>query len=159
VTTRFRVEAALWALAVLLATAAGLGVRADVRGSDGSPPFAVANARASRPRSVDSVAQWSRALAARDPFRLARAPATVRFGSQPPISEVTRVPRPTLVLSGLLGGPPWRAIIEGVPGHQGSFVVASGDSLGALRIRTVTRDSIVIQGLDTTWVLRTPEHR
>lgn len=62
--------------------------------------------------------------------------------------------RPRLVLRGLVGGPPWDAIIEGIPGHEGSYVVRAGDSIGGLRIHSVHRDGAVIRGMDTTWTLR-----
>jgi len=40
-----------------------------------------------------------------------------------------------------------------VPGRQGGTLVKSGDRLGDLRIRSVTRDQVVVQGADTTWRL------
>jgi hypothetical protein len=58
------------------------------------------------------------------------------------------------VLRGLVGGPPWNAILDGVPGHDGGFVVRAGDSVAGLKIRSVRRDGATIRGMDTTWILR-----
>lgn len=83
---------------------------------------------------------------------LAAPPAQV--AARPPAA-----PKPRLVLQGLVGGPPWDAIVQGLPGHDGSYVVRAGDSVGGLKIRSVRRDGATIRGMDTTWVLtlgRTP---
>lgn len=63
-------------------------------------------------------------------------------------------PKPRLVLRGLVGGPPWDAILDGVPGHEGSFVVRAGDTVGGLRIRAVLANEAIVQGMDTSWVLK-----
>lgn len=71
---------------------------------------------------------------------------------------VMRPPRPALALRGLLGGPPWDAIVEGFPGREGAIVVRSGQRVGELTVRAVRRDTVIIRGNDTTWTLtlRTP---
>jgi hypothetical protein len=66
---------------------------------------------------------------------------------QPPSSK------PHLVLRGVLGGPPWDAIIEGIPGHDGSVVMRAGQSLGGITVRAVRRDTAYARGFDTTWAL------
>lgn len=101
-----------------------------------------------------------------DPFRLANAPASVRYepddegasgtgvmsASPPPV-------RPNMILKAIVGGPPWLAVIDGLPGQPPNTVVRSGSAYDKLIARAVTRDSVVIQGPDTTWVLsfRRPE--
>jgi hypothetical protein len=62
-------------------------------------------------------------------------------------------PKPQLVLRGLLGGPPWDAILEGVPGREGEVVVRPGDVVGGLTIRAIRRDTVIVTGADTTWRL------
>jgi hypothetical protein len=61
-------------------------------------------------------------------------------------------PRVPLVLAGVIG-PPWQALIEGIPGHSGAVVVRAGDRVEDLRVLSITRDRAVIQGADTTWRL------
>lgn len=86
---------------------------------------------------------------ATDPFRLDRRPAEVPFGATVATANPVQV-APTV--SGILG-PPWKAVLEGVAGRQGSVLVAKGDTLGGLRIISVREDQVVIQAKDTTWRL------
>lgn len=87
-----------------------------------------------------------------DPFRLAQSTAVassvVPPGALPPVRF-----RPALVLSGVVGGPPWSAVIEGVPGREGPWVARAGDRFGELTVKRVARDTVVIVASDTTWRL------
>ena len=92
----------------------------------------------------------------RNPFRLSRRPSGVPFGSEAqliPQPAPAAPPRPRLVLAGLVGGPPWVALLEGIPGRDGPVAVRQGDTLAGLSIRDVTRDGAVIADLDTLWRL------
>jgi hypothetical protein len=127
-----------------------------------SPPqlprrrIALAHA-ATRPRPNDSVlADAEDATVSNDPFRLANAPAAVRFdpaveGESP--SPLVPVVRPTLVLKAIIGGPPWQAVIDGIPGQPPGTIAGPGARFDKLVIRSVTRDTVVVQGPDTTWSL------
>ena len=147
-----RVELALWAGALAFGVAALLGARTprDPAAAAGlRPPVA-----APLPRAADTDASLA-ALVATDPFRAARHPSPVAYkpeleGAPPP---PPRAPRPALAVSGIIGGPPWSAVLEGIPGREGGAVVRGGDTLGGLRVRQVTRDTVVITGMDTTWRL------
>lgn len=93
-----------------------------------------------------------------DPFRLSNSPPDVHFepGSElSPIGGRAAPPpvRPAFVLKGIIGGPPWQAMIDGIPGQPSGTIAAAGAKYNTLTVRTVTRDSVVIQGLDTAWVL------
>jgi len=97
---------------------------------------------------------------ARDPFRIARRPAPVAYdlvrAAQPPAPVP---PKPALVLTGIVwdrGGNP-SAVLDGVPGAGGPRVVRSGERIGALLIRRIERDRVVVVGLDTTWTLTVRE--
>jgi hypothetical protein len=50
-------------------------------------------------------------------------------------------------------GPPWQAVVEGIPGREGGVVVREGEVLGELRVRSIKRDTVVVVGFDTTWAL------
>lgn len=63
-------------------------------------------------------------------------------------------PKPNLVLAGIVWGREPLAVLEGVPGSSEPRVVLAGDSVGGLRIRSVTRDRVVIVGFDTVWTLQ-----
>jgi hypothetical protein len=101
--------------------------------------------------------QLKGALIEADPFRLDRRPAPVRYRPElegagapaPPPSP----PKPVLVLRGIVGGPPWDAMIDGIPGRQGAVLVHRGDTLGGLTVSVIQRDTVIIHGADTTWRL------
>jgi hypothetical protein len=87
-------------------------------------------------------------VASSDPFRLDRHP------SAPPVEQpaiVASAPPPLhLELSGVIGGPPWRAIVSGIPGREVGVVVRAGDTLGGIRIRNIRRDTVIIQAGEST---------
>lgn len=94
-----------------------------------------------------------------DPFRLANAPAHVDYDPHAdgvPGTNHLVLParvRPSFVLRAIVGGPPWQAIIDGIPAQPAGSVVRAGATFDRLVVRSVTRDSVVIQAPDTTWVL------
>ncbi|HVS59775.1 MAG TPA: hypothetical protein VHE82_03665 [Gemmatimonadaceae bacterium] len=90
-------------------------------------------------------------VVATDLFRLDRHPSRLGLGSPaialPPVGIATPF---RLELSGVSGGPPWRAIVSGIPGHDGGVVVKAGDTLGGIRVRTIRRDTMIVQMKDST---------
>jgi len=149
-------ERGLWGATTVAVIVTALGVRA-ARATSATSAWPILTA-AAEPRRLDgdSIAQAVAYVVANDPFRLSRHPATVAYspaleGLAPPV--VARPPRPNLVLRGVVGGPPWSAILDGVPGRDGNVLVRRGDSLGALVVRAVGRDTVIIKGADTTWRL------
>jgi hypothetical protein len=113
------------------------------------------------PRALDSA---TKAIVASDPFRLERRPSSVAYGSQPEGAPVAppqpKPPKPGLALAGVVGGPPWVALLDGVPGKSGSVLVHAGDTLAGLRVRSLGPNGITITGFDTTWklTLKKPWH-
>ncbi len=59
-----------------------------------------------------------------------------------------------LQLAGVLGGPPWSAVLEGVPGRDTPVVVSAGDTVGELRLLAIALDHVVIVSSDSTITLR-----
>jgi hypothetical protein len=150
------VERGLWGATAVAVFVTALGVRAARATSTTSARPIVTAAAEPRRLDADSIAQAVAYVGANDPFRLSRHPATVAYspaleGLAPP--QAARAPRPNLVLVGIVGGPPWSAILDGLPGRDGSVLVRRGDSLGTLVVRAVGRDTVVIKGADTTWRL------
>lgn len=91
-----------------------------------------------------------------DPFRLERKPADVRYDPWQPVTTpaIAAAPvRPTLSLAGLVGGPPWNALVEGIPGRESGALLLLGDSAGGLRFVALRGDTVVLAGFDTTWSL------
>lgn len=155
------IEATLWLLTLGgFATASRLrndGGHADTQDAHS----AVVGVAQSRIDSVylDSIASSADRIASRDPFRLSHAPATVpyapeRRGAAPAIQSRPVAPRPNLSVRGILGNSNlWRAILVGVPGHSEAVLVNPGDTLGGLRVRRITRDTVFVRGIDTSWAL------
>ena len=148
------VEGTLYVIAVSLSSAAGWRIthRALPR-----PPAQVVTAPGlPRPHATtDSLDDAIALIAAENLFRPERASAKdadVANGTAgtPPVA---RPPKPSLVLRGVLGGPPWDAIIDGVPGHAGSVVLRTGQQSGELQMRAFRHDTVFIRGMDTTWTL------
>jgi hypothetical protein len=105
--------------------------------------------------TADSLESAVGDIADRNLFRPERTSAQEREVSPPTGVAMTlgAVPKPRLILRGVLGGPPWDAIIEGIPGRDGSVVVRAGESVGGITVRSVGRDTVRVRGLDTTWTL------
>lgn len=152
-------EFALWATAIILVTLAGSRGRSVASAlsssASPSPPWQASSPAPVFIPSSAALVSAAETLVARDPFRLERKPSGVRYspameGAPPP---PPRSPRPTLAVAGILGGPPWEALVEGVPGRHGSTLVRRGDTLGGLRVRSITKDTVIITGMDTTWTL------
>jgi hypothetical protein len=96
-------------------------------------------------------------------FRPARRPAAVGF--DPARSEAAAsgesapppVERPSLALSGIVWGAEPAAILEGMPGAEGSTVLRRGDASSGIRVTRIERSRVVLVGRDTSWVLEVRE--
>jgi hypothetical protein len=105
----------------------------------------------------DSVGEAADVTIENDPFRLTNSPPSVRFDvtsdGVTPTGVSVRPPRPVLVLKAIVGGPPWQAVIDGIPGQPPGTVAEQGQRFDKFLVRAVTRDSVIVQGPDTSWVL------
>ena len=101
----------------------------------------------------------ARHIAGRNPFRVSRSAALVAFrvgGDQPPPVPATPPPppRPSLALAGVIMGNESAALIDGLPGVDGTRVLRVGERVGGYELRSVTSESAVVAGPDTVWTLR-----
>jgi hypothetical protein len=150
-------ERGLWGITIVSAVMVGVTVvRTRRLGHQLTTP---------RPIVVDDIAMYDREILARaadsaianDVFRTDRRPSHVAFGAVPITgAPASSPPRPHVTVGGI-AGPPWRAVLNGIPNHDGGIVMAPGDTLGGLRVRSIRRDTVIVQGQDTTWTL-TVEH-
>jgi hypothetical protein len=94
-------------------------------------------------------------LVARDPFRADRVPAPVAFDPNPvqPSEAPPAPPKPALLLTGIVWGTAPSAIIEGLPGLEGSRLMLQGDVAGGITLRRIGEHRVVLSGYDTTWTL------
>ncbi len=91
----------------------------------------------------------------RDAFRVARRPADVRFSPWGVASRPELPPRirPALALTGIIGGPPWSALVEGIPGRESGVLLIVGEESNGIRLTAVRGDTALLAGFDTTWAL------
>lgn len=107
---------------------------------------------------ADSLASLADRLTQSDPFRTARRPSDVaydptRSGDAHPAAVHAAPTIPTLTIAGIVGGPPWTALMNGVPGRDGSASVRAGDTIAGTRVIAVARTSVTLSMADTTWRL------
>lgn len=149
-------ERCAWAIAVAGAIAAAHSWYVISRPGVAPAPAIWPVSETARPIAADSLAVLASRIVGSDPFRLDRKPADVAYGATPD-STANRAPaaappRPPLVLVGIVG-PPWKALVDGVPGHDGSMVLQAGQVVAGLRVRDVTATGATISTTDTTWHL------
>jgi len=117
----------------------------------------VPSTSAAEPAQPESLAA---SLVGKDPFRVARRSSPVSYDPVRLAQPVApRPPMPALALVGIVwdtGRKP-TALVEGIPGVDGTRPVEQGDTVGGLRVRKILRDRVVITGLDTTWTLTVRE--
>ncbi len=111
------------------------------------------------PQSAYPVESLSQVVVVRDPFRITRRPADVAYDPLRAASPATSDagPKPTLVLSGIVWGAVPEAVLEGLPGYEGSRLVRVRDLVAGLLVKQIQRDRVVIAGMDTVWTLRVRE--
>jgi len=150
------------ALAVLVLLLGAVAVRRWVSERDHLVrpiPVVGAVARGAALVDGDSLAVAAAATIEHDPFRLANAPAQVRYdprveeGGAAAMAMPLPAQRPTLALRAIVGGPPWQAVVDGIPGQPPGTIVRAGSTFDKLAITSVTRDQVVVRGADTTWTL------
>lgn len=137
---------------------AALAVRGWKTSDPGHPltmrdPVALAMTKSA---SKDALSAAAEEVIVNNPFRISRRPSALPFGSdqnQAQPSEPAPTPRPSLALVGVVGGPPWIALVQGVPGRDGLVVFRRGDTVAGLSVSEVTRQGAVVIGADTLWRL------
>lgn len=92
-------------------------------------------------------------------FRPSRRPAPVGFdparaAQAAPETTAPPVERPALAVSGILWGAEPAAIIEGMPGAEGSTVLRRGEAMSGIRVTRIEQGRVVLVGRDTVWTLQ-----
>jgi len=149
-----RIEVTLWFSALVMS---GIGMAIMLhRPPRTELPYRVPTAKALMAPVANEPAV--RTVVAVNPFRLDRSPAPLRFRPGASIAAPGLVPSPSMVTRPVLllraiAGPPWEAVVEGIPGRNEPVVLREGDRMGDLLIRAIGRDTVVVSGMDTTWYL------
>ncbi|MBA3889832.1 MAG: hypothetical protein H0X64_04815 [Gemmatimonadaceae bacterium] len=148
---RVRLDHMLWAATVLASVAGFLRYSAQhppLEPQVASGTYAVL--RVQQPDG-DSLTKAVAIITDGDLFRIHR-------GDQAPVTGFTAppapsAPRPQLALRGLVGGPPWEVLVDGIPGRQGTTVLRVGEEASGVTVTSVRRGTVVAKGYDTTWTL------
>ena len=157
--TERHIRNALWFATVVVTIAGALGWTFNSREPDAHRRALPSGAPEVRRVSLDSMQSKAAYIATHDPFRPDHHPATVAYrpGLEDDGAAAAPTPpkpaKPRLALAGIVGGPPWTALLDSVPGREGSVLVRRGDTLSGLRVRSVGRDTVVVEGADTVWKL------
>jgi hypothetical protein len=148
-------NAAAWGLAigaVVMATARVADVHWSLRAGAVEAPREQSAPQA-RHSPANDPADRIEKLIGRDLFRVGRS-TEISEGDDGSVAVAEQAPiRPTLTLRGIVGGPPWSVLVDGVPGHIGAVILSARDTLPGLRLRSVRSDTVVITGMDTSWNL------
>lgn len=152
-----RVRDVLWMLTAIAAALAVAGWHYAARDVDAERMPALRGVSEARRANADSLRAAATTVAMHDPFRVDHQPSSVAYRPElegvAPSPPAPKPPKPHLMVAGIIGGPPWQALLDSVPGRDGSVLVHKGDTLGGLRVRFIGRDTVVVQGVDTTWRL------
>jgi hypothetical protein len=89
----------------------------------------------------------------RNLFRDDRGRTEVAESPEPVTPSKPAIAIPALTLRGIVGGPPWNAIIDGLPGRPSGTVVRDGESVAGFSFHVTARDAVLIRGADTSWIL------
>lgn len=153
------IERALWVGAVAAAGGGVVSVRMSTTRALAAPRAGVLPVIGTAPvrPSADSMESAVEDIVDHNLFRpertsaeeTAHGPVAMQMGMPMPAPST----KPRLVLRGVIGGPTWEAIIEGIPGHEGSVVLRAGQSIGGITLRSVRRDTAYARGFDTSWAL------
>lgn len=150
---KLAIEGLCWLASVAAAVTTVMASVAP-RMNESEAPTAREERRALTVIDADTLEDANEIVVRQNLFRPSRSPSDVEFGAPEPTADAAPAPaRPRLVLSGIVGGPPWAALIDGLPGKEGTTLVQLGDTLSGLRVQSVTARGVVVIGMDTTWTL------
>lgn len=71
----------------------------------------------------------------------------------------TQLPSYAVSVRAITGGPPWRAILVGLPGAPEMRVVRPGDRFGPIEVRGILREHVMLVSADSSWHVSLPARR
>ncbi len=104
--------------------------------------------------AASSLAVVTATIALSDPFRLDHRPSAVAFKPGAEVSPVASAPLGRIIAKGVVGGPPWQAVLDSVPGRNDNVVARVGDTLRQgpipIVVRSIRADMIILAVGDST---------
>lgn len=137
----------------LLALAGGAAMVTAIRaplagGPAASGPIAPAVPLPTHQFDTAHASSWPALAPFRRSRRIARAPDRAAIAAAPPL------PRPALVLRGIVLGRAPRALVEGLPGVEGARALQVGDQVGDASVAAISDSSIRLVARDTSWQVK-----
>lgn len=102
----------------------------------------------------DSVNELLAGALRHSPFRLGSTTAVPTVDAAPPLPQASAAP--DIVVKAIVGGPPWQAVVQGLPGTTEERVVRVGERVSDVTILTIASESVVLRWNDSTWTVRLP---
>lgn len=148
---RVPIDRMLWTATVVLLAVAAWTLRARPAPTPPVGPAHVHPALWFERSNGDSLMLAASAISDGNLFRANRGTSDPSSAPVPPAGAV--MPKPQLVLRGLVGGPPWEVLVEGLPGREGTTVLRTGQEVSGVTATSVRRGTAVLRGYDTVWTL------
>lgn len=129
------------------------------------PQPALASSSVSRATLTDSLDAAVRRLAESDPFMMNGGAQAARLAtvSAAPASTMAALPGGMVGIPLTAGaalkavaGPPWTAVVAGLPGQSGQSVLMIGDTAGGYRVTAIHSDTVILRSRDSTLRLALP---
>jgi hypothetical protein len=83
----------------------------------------------------------------------------VATAPEPAPAAVPPAPTYTVSVRAIIGGPPWRAALVGLPGALEVRVVRPGDRFGPVEVRDIQREDVILAIADSAWRVSLPARR
>jgi hypothetical protein len=153
-----RADLALWLVLSVLGASAVARVVPALSSMDAPERRPVSDASLVVPLDRAALTLVTDSAVARAPFRFGTGRALLRFGETPPEPRPVDagILYPDVRVSAIVGGPPWQAVLQGVPGFPTDVVVRRGDRLVDLSIGAITGTSVRLVSPDTSWLATLP---
>ena len=150
--------AALWCAAGAMALAALRIASPSPVGRATAPSIAAAPAPAVH-ADAESLQTQAADLRAGNPFRLQRTPTDRLYGTPQGVETsqaANGAPEPSLpalTLAGIVGGPPWSAVLESGQSERPGMLLRVGEEWNGIRVEWIRSDSVKLVTADTGWIV------
>lgn len=103
---------------------------------------------------ADSLAQYAERATDGNLFREDRSRTPEHIAEQSTaLAPHPTTPVPPLSLRGIIGGPPWDVVLDGIPGRSAGTVLRDGETVAGFTVAVIARDAVRIKGQDTSWTI------
>ncbi len=95
----------------------------------------------------------------RSPFRTGDATAGGATALSDAVQAPPAVPLAPITVQAIVGGPPWGALLLGLPGTAGPRVVRPGDRFDPVQVMEIQAERVTLASTDSSWSIALPGRR